>query len=125
MIKTSMAGAVLTVALGVLTAGAWATTSTKVCILNGGQVVSGVGTAARGCGRFVIDTAANTLGYSIAFSGLSAAETAAHIHGAAPPGVNAGVKFGLGVGNPKTGVWARRRHLALGRIRCRPWLRGR
>lgn len=44
------------------------------------------------------------LTYSISFDGLSAAETAAHFHGPAEPGVNAAVLFPLPLGNPKNGT---------------------
>src|SRR5262245_37566629 len=76
-----------------------------VANLRSGQEVPPNASAARGCGRFEIDTIANTLKYHISFGGLSAAETAAHIHGVAAPGVNAGVLHPLPPGNPKVGVW--------------------
>jgi len=60
----------------------------------------GVGTA-----HIVIDTSAKTLSYYISYSGLTAAETAAHIHGFAPPGANGGVVHALPAGNPKVGTW--------------------
>lgn len=52
-----------------------------------------------------IDESLNQLGYDIRYGGLAGAETAAHIHGFAAPGVNAGVQFNLGVGVRKLGVW--------------------
>ncbi|MBL8746237.1 MAG: CHRD domain-containing protein, partial [Phycisphaerae bacterium] len=58
-----------------------------------------------GCGEFLIDTNANTVTYRIVYSGLTSAETAAHIHGFVAPGVNAGVVHPLPLGNVKTGVW--------------------
>ena len=61
---------------------------------------------ARGFGVFTINTATNQLNYYVAFVGLSSAETAAHIHGFALQGTNAGVKQGLPLGNPKIGSWA-------------------
>jgi hypothetical protein len=88
------------------TTGAAATEATIYdCVLSGLQEVPANGSSAIGGGQFVIDTDANTVTYRIAFTGLSAAETNAHIHGPADPGVNAGVLHGLGVGNPKVGVW--------------------
>lgn len=78
---------------------------TMVAELRGGQEVPPVATSAFGSARFVIDTDAKTVTYHISFTGLSSAETAAHIHGPAGPGVNAGVKHNLATGNPKVGVW--------------------
>ena len=74
-------------------------------ILNPRQEVGPVASPALGGGRFVIDTDANTVRYWISWGGLSSAETAAHIHGFAPPGVNAGVVHTLPAGNPKVGAW--------------------
>lgn len=85
---------------------AWATCRYQmVALLNGMQEVPPNASVGFGAGRFFIDTQANTLTYYIVYSGLSAAETAAHIHGPADPGVNAGVLVGLPLGNVKTGVW--------------------
>ena len=82
-----------------------ANSTTLVAALRGGQEVPPVATPARGCGRFEIDVNANTMKFHISYGGLTAAETAAHIHGPAGPGVNAGVVFALPAGNPKVGVW--------------------
>ncbi len=76
-----------------------------VTLLTGSQETPPVATNAFGCGVFEIDTTANTVTYRIVFTGLSSAETAAHIHGFAPPGTPAGVLHPLPSGNPKTGVW--------------------
>lgn len=73
--------------------------------LAGEQEVPPVDTEATGAGRFTIDTTANTLDYHVSYSGLSADETAAHIHGPADIGVNAGVLHPLPAGNPKVGTW--------------------
>jgi len=80
-------------------------TTTLVAALRGGQEVPPVATPARGCGRFEVDINANTLKFHISYGGLTSPETAAHIHGPAGPGVNAGVVFPLPAGNPKVGVW--------------------
>ena len=64
-------------------------------ILNPRQEVPLVASAGMGGGRFTIDTDANTVRYWISFGGLSSAETAAHIHGFAAPGANAGVVVAL------------------------------
>ena len=58
-----------------------------------------------GIGVYNIDTVANTLAFDIRFGLLGSGENAAHFHGPAPPGVNAGVIFALPLGSPKTGVW--------------------
>jgi hypothetical protein len=77
-----------------------------VAELRGGQEVPPVATDAFGSGRFIVDTAAQTVTYHISFTGLSSDETGAHIHGPAGPGQNAGVVHNLGTGNPKVGVWS-------------------
>jgi CHRD domain len=73
--------------------------------LSGTQEVPPNGSTATGSGTMVIDTDTNTMNFNISFSGLSAPQTAAHFHGPAMPGVNAGVIFGLGLGSPQIGVW--------------------
>jgi len=66
----------------------------------------GVPSAETGSGTFVMDTCANTLSIDISFTGLEVPpESAAHIHGFAPAGANAGIVFGLPGGNPKSTVW--------------------
>jgi hypothetical protein len=59
-----------------------------------------------GTGCFELDFQAGTLSYNIQFSGLSAAESAAHIHGFAPPGTPAPVLYPLPLGSPKVGTIA-------------------
>jgi hypothetical protein len=73
--------------------------------LDGAQEVPPNPSLATGTAFFVMDQLANTLTYEIQFHGLTSAETAAHIHGFAPPGVNAGIQLNLGTGNPKSGTW--------------------
>lgn len=75
------------------------------CILSGLQEEPDVASPAVGGGQFLIDTDANTVTYHISYHGLTSAETAAHIHGFADPGVGAGVVHGLPAGSPKVGVW--------------------
>lgn len=77
----------------------------RVAVLMGAQEVPANTSTAIGSGVFIIDTCANTAAFSITYSCLSATETAAHIHGAALPGMNGGVVFPLPSGNVKTGVW--------------------
>ena len=61
------------------------------CVFNGTQEVPPNGSPAIGGGQFIIDTDANTVKYHLSYGGLTGAETAAHFHGPADPGVNAGV----------------------------------
>jgi hypothetical protein len=82
-----------------------ATIFQRVALLTGDQEVPPNASTAVGSARFEVDTCANTLRYRIAYSCLTSAETAAHIHGPAGPGVNAGVVHPLPAGNPKVGVW--------------------
>ena len=77
----------------------------RVAVLTGLQEVPVVPTLAGGCATFRIDTATNRMDYYIVYSGLIGAETAAHIHGFANPGANAGVKHALPAGSPKVGTW--------------------
>ena len=79
--------------------------STRVCFMTPDQETGVVVSNGFGCGRFVLDTTANTLSYRIVVGNLGSAETAAHIHGAADPGVNAGVLHTLPAGPVKVGVW--------------------
>jgi len=77
----------------------------RVAVISGAQVAPPNASPAVACGTFVIDTAANTVAYRIVVSGLTAAETAAHIHGFADPGINAGVLHALPAGPVKIGTW--------------------
>jgi hypothetical protein len=74
--------------------------------MDGTQEVPPNGSPATGLGQFLIDTNTNTLFYYITYSGLTTAETAAHIHGYAPAGVNAGIVHPLPATNPKIGSWS-------------------
>ncbi|HEX2838695.1 MAG TPA: CHRD domain-containing protein [Phycisphaerales bacterium] len=78
---------------------------TRVAVLTASQEVPTNASNGQGCARCIIDTDANTLTYRIVVTGLTTPETAAHFHGMAGPGVNAGVVHALPVGNVKTGVW--------------------
>src|SRR5262245_42252234 len=74
--------------------------------LNGAQEVPPTGSPATGSGTLVMDTVANTLSYTITFSGLLAPQTAGHIHGFAAPGVATGILHGFAaLGSPTIGVW--------------------
>ena len=56
-----------------------------------------------GSGTFTLDTDTGMFSYNISYENLSAAETAAHIHGPAAPGATAGVAVSLPGGTPKIG----------------------
>ncbi len=74
------------------------------CVLTGPQADPPVVTPAFGCGRFVIDTNANTIDYRLTFTELIGDETAAIIHGPAVPGIaTADHLFTLPFGNVKQG----------------------
>lgn len=62
-----------------------------VAVLNGGQENPPVDTNAFGVAYFTLN--GKTLCYSVSYSGLIGAETAAHIHGEAAAGTNTGVLF--------------------------------
>ena len=70
--------------------------------IDGSQPVPPTGSPATGAGTMTLD-GAKILSWNISFSGLTSTETAAHIHGPAPVGSNAGIQIGLGTGNPKVG----------------------
>ncbi|MBL8862215.1 MAG: CHRD domain-containing protein [Planctomycetes bacterium] len=72
--------------------------------IDGAQEVPASGSTATGTIRMLIDTSSNTLHYQITLTGLVNTETAAHIHGFAGPGVNAGVLYNLPLGNSKVGT---------------------
>ena len=71
--------------------------------LDGGQEVPAVTTPATGSGAATLDTTTNLFSWNITFSGLSAAQTAAHFHGPALQCVAAGVLIGLPNGSPIVG----------------------
>jgi hypothetical protein len=73
--------------------------------MDGAQEVPPNGSPATGLSQILIDTNTNTLFYHISYTGLLTAETAAHIHGYAGPGVPAGVVHALPATNPKIGAW--------------------
>jgi hypothetical protein len=95
----------LAIPLAVLAASLSATAGQQAFFfqLNASQEVPPTASTATGVGLMTLDTTTGALSYNITFSGLSSAETAAHIHGPAPVGVNAGVIFTLPAGNPKVG----------------------
>ena len=75
------------------------------CSIDGSQEVGPTGSPGFGSGSFIIDDVANTVDYNITWGGTIGTETAAHFHGYAPAGVNAGVRSALPLGSPKIGTW--------------------
>jgi hypothetical protein len=68
--------------------------------LTGAQEVPPNNSSATGTATIILDQNDGSLGkLSLNFSGLPTAETAAHIHGPAPPGVTAPVSLGLPLGS--------------------------
>lgn len=74
-------------------------------ILNGANEVPPTPSLGTGTASVVVDMSANTLTFDLTYQGLTSPENAAHIHGFAPPGMNAPIVFALGLGFKKTGVW--------------------
>ena len=75
----------------------YSTTSTSCAVsLNGTQEVPPVATEGNGTGTVDYDPSTNEISWSIQFSGLSGAVTAAHFHGPAAAGANAGVQVNIG-----------------------------
>jgi hypothetical protein len=74
--------------------------------INSAQEVPVNPSPATGTGAFTLNDAETQLSIFVTFSGLVAPQTAAHIHGPAAPGVNAGVRFGFPLGSPVNLVWA-------------------
>ncbi len=59
--------------------------------MNGASQVPAKTTEGRGTTDATFDTSTKTLSYTMTYSGLSGPATAAHLHGPAEPGANAGV----------------------------------
>lgn len=70
---------------------------------NAGAGTCGAGGSGTGTATITFDDVTNLLSWNLSYSGLSAAVTAAHFHGPAAPGVNAGVTVGIGTANPAVG----------------------
>jgi len=66
-----------------------------VASLNGAQEVPPTNSTATGTATLILTTEETNALVALNFSGLSSAQTAAHIHGPAPPGTNAPVLFPL------------------------------
>lgn len=72
--------------------------------LDGAQEVPPVPTPATGVGEIWFDTATSELSWEVSYQDLLGTITAAHFHGPAPVGANAGVQVGSAIGpSPLTG----------------------
>ncbi|HEX7879965.1 MAG TPA: CHRD domain-containing protein [Candidatus Eisenbacteria bacterium] len=85
----------LTLLCSVALASTAAAQTTYVGVLTGGSEVPPVVTAATGNATVVLDASQTQLSISVQFQNLTSAYTASHIHGPAPAGTNAGVKWGF------------------------------
>lgn len=70
---------------------AYAETMTFKADLKGAEEVPPVNTGAKGSADVTYDSSGKKLTYKVTYSGLSGPATAAHFHGPAEPGKNAGV----------------------------------
>ncbi|QOJ00125.1 MAG: CHRD domain-containing protein [Phycisphaeraceae bacterium] len=104
--RKSIVSAACVVALAGWTTLAEAEVRRMVCLLSGLQEVPSNQSRARGCGVFEVNTETNVMRYRIVYWDLGSTETAAHIHGVADPGVNAGVVHALPAGRLKVGAWS-------------------
>jgi uncharacterized protein (DUF1800 family) len=68
---------------------------TYVAVMNGASEVPPVATSATGTATVILAPDETSALVSLTFSGLSAPETSAHLHAAAPPGNNAGIVLDL------------------------------
>lgn len=84
---------------------AWADQINFKADLSGANEVPPVTTAGKGSASATLDTGTKTLTWTVDYSGLSGPVTAAHIHGPAAAGTNAGVLVSLGtnLANPIKG----------------------
>lgn len=90
-LRDSLIALLCTVAL----ASSAAAQTTYIGVLTGGTEVPPVSTLATGNATVVLNAAQTQLSISVQFQNLTSAYTASHIHGPAPAGTNAGVKWGF------------------------------
>lgn len=83
--------------------------TTYTAVLTGPNEVPPVSTAATGTATVVLNAAQTQLSVACQFHNLVGTYTASHIHGPAPVGVNAGVKWGF-VGAPAGWVFTNANH---------------
>jgi len=90
-------------ALLALTSRSEAATTTFKAALKGSSEVPPNKTTGTGSATVTLDSASNKITWNVTFSGLTGAAGAAHIHGPAPAGKNAGVMIWLSTkGKPAT-----------------------
>ena len=87
--------------VGTFATPASAVTYQLMTTLDGAQ--AGTTSTATGSGTLSYDDLSNLLSWNIGFSSLMGAESVAHFHGPAAPGVNAGIQISLPLGSPKVG----------------------
>ena len=91
-------------ALAVVATAAFADTVSYKADLAGSQEVPVVAGGGKGSAELTYDTASKKLTWKVTFSGLSGAATAAHLHGPAEAGKNAGVAVPIpGTASPLEG----------------------
>jgi Cu/Zn superoxide dismutase len=81
-------------------------TKTYHATLSSAQEVPPTTSAGQGSGEFTVNPATKQVTWTVSYSGLTGPALAAHIHGPAAPGANAGVLVNLapsGVANPLQG----------------------
>jgi hypothetical protein len=83
--------------------------TTYTTVLSGLNEVPTVSTAASGTATVVLNAAGTQLSVTCQFQNLVGTYTASHIHGPAPLGVNAGVKWGF-VGAPAGWIFSNANH---------------
>lgn len=86
--------------------GLGSSTKTITTALNAAQENPANKSAGTGTAELTLDSSTKQLTWNVSYSGLTGAATAAHIHGPAGPGANAGVVINLapsGMGNPLKG----------------------
>jgi glucose/arabinose dehydrogenase len=105
MSSRSFIGAGLTVAAAwSFTAVARGGTVQMLVTLDPDQENSGVVSDASGSGTVTLDTYTRSLGWTIAYEGLTGPLTAAHFHGPAPLCIPAGVQVAISSGGPPSGT---------------------
>ena len=90
MISNVLCGGIATIAL-LATSAAFAQEMKMKADLTGAQEVPPVTTQGKGSAEVTFDPASKKVSWTVTYSGLSGPATAAHFHGSAEPGKNAGV----------------------------------
>jgi hypothetical protein len=106
MRRLSLLATALTAALAACTMSSGGGAKTLHATLNGQQEVPPTTSQGTGNADFTLDTGTRQLSWKVSYGGLTGPAGAAHIHGPAAPGANAGVVVNLapnGVGNPIEG----------------------